>query len=66
MDGQLIAPVPLPGDDQRYFHRHMGKEIELEPGTSVTTTWGGSERVQTTYRCPACGQQVERLEPMLR
>jgi predicted RNA-binding Zn-ribbon protein involved in translation (DUF1610 family) len=66
MDGQLIAPVPRPGEDQRYYHRHMGEEIELEVGTSTTTTWGGSENVQTTYRCPSCGQQVERLEPMLR
>ena len=66
MDGQLVALVPLPGEDQRYFHRHDGEDIELEAGTSATTEWDGTEHVRTIYRCPACGQQVERMEPVLR
>jgi hypothetical protein len=66
MDGQLIAPVPPSGEDQRYYHRHEDDEIELEAGTSATIMWGGSEQVRTIYRCPMCGQQVERLEPVMR
>jgi hypothetical protein len=66
MDGQLIVPVPRPDEDQRYFHRHLDEEIELEAGTSVTIDWRGTEQVRTIYRCPACSQEVERLEPMER
>ena len=66
MDGQLIAPIPLPDQDQRFYHRHVEDEVELEAGTATTITWRGIEHVRTIYRCPACGQQVERMEPLVR
>jgi hypothetical protein len=66
MEGQLIVPVPQSDEDQKFFHLHGDGEIELEPGTATTIDWRGSEHVQTIYRCPACSQQVARLEPMIR